>query len=248
MTATSAGLWPTPWFRRCTSSMRSNGCAAVGRARRARQVQLISRGAPITMAAETSPRSIENSGPIAVVAMSNQHLRVSDGDSPLMHRATTHLSVVVGCYNAARHLEKRMLELVAFLDGTNRDYEVLIVEDGSVDGSLPILRRLEDSRARDQRAAQSPQHGQGLLDPERNPELERPVHHLHRRRHGVFEAEPARGAGATRKRRSVRRRQSSLAAVGVRRQQRARAIRLSAPPRWHRIQYAGPSAVRSDVS
>ena len=62
-----------------------------------------------------------------------------------MHRATTHLSVVVGCYNAARHLSKTILDLVAFLDGTKRDYEVLIVEDGSVDGSLPILRRLEDA-------------------------------------------------------------------------------------------------------
>ena len=64
-------------------------------------------------------------------------------DSPLMRRATTHLSVVVGCYNAALHLEKRLLELVAFLDGISRDYEVLIVEDGSLDDSLPILRRLE---------------------------------------------------------------------------------------------------------
>ena len=51
--------------------------------------------------------------------------------------------MVVGCYNAARHLEKRLLELVAFLDGIGRDYEVLIVEDGSLDESLPILRRLE---------------------------------------------------------------------------------------------------------
>ena len=42
-----------------------------------------------------------------------------------------------------RHLEKRLLDLVAFLDGTSRDYEVLIVEDGSLDDSLPILRRLE---------------------------------------------------------------------------------------------------------
>ena len=41
------------------------------------------------------------------------------------------------------HLEKRLRDLVAFLDGTGRDYEVLIVEDGSVDESLPILRRLE---------------------------------------------------------------------------------------------------------
>jgi glycosyltransferase involved in cell wall biosynthesis len=77
--------------------------------------------------------------------MSNQALSQHDADSPLMRRATTHLSVVVGCYNAALHLEKRLLELVAFLDGTGREYEVLIVEDGSVDDSLPILRRLEAS-------------------------------------------------------------------------------------------------------
>jgi dolichyl-phosphate beta-glucosyltransferase len=67
----------------------------------------------------------------------------TDPESPLMHRATTHLSVVVGCYNAALHLEKRLRDLVAFLDGTERDYEVLIVDDGSLDASLPILRRLE---------------------------------------------------------------------------------------------------------
>ncbi len=73
------------------------------------------------------------------------HQLPSDPDSPLMRRATTHLSVVVGCYNAALHLEKRLLELVAFLDGIRRDYEVLIVEDGSLDDSLPILRKLEAS-------------------------------------------------------------------------------------------------------
>ncbi len=67
-----------------------------------------------------------------------------DRESPPMPRATTQLSVVVGCYNAAEHLEKRLRDLVAFLDGIGRDYEVLIVEDGSVDESLPILRRLED--------------------------------------------------------------------------------------------------------
>ncbi len=63
--------------------------------------------------------------------MPNQHEPQSEVDSPLMRRATTHMSIVVGCYNAARHLEKRILELVAFLDGINRSYEVLIVEDGS---------------------------------------------------------------------------------------------------------------------
>jgi dolichyl-phosphate beta-glucosyltransferase len=79
--------------------------------------------------------------------MPNQHEPQSEIDSPLMRRATTHMSIVVGCYNAARHLEKRILELVAFLDGIDRSYEILIVEDGSADDSLPILRRLEASLA-----------------------------------------------------------------------------------------------------
>jgi dolichyl-phosphate beta-glucosyltransferase len=65
-------------------------------------------------------------------------------DSALMHRPTTDLSVVVGCYNAAAHLEKRLLALLAFLEASGREHEILIVEDGSLDQSLPILRRLED--------------------------------------------------------------------------------------------------------
>ena len=77
--------------------------------------------------------------------MANQDHSLTDVDSPLMRRATTHLSVVVGCYNAARHLEKRVLDLIAFLESINREHEVLIVEDGSVDDSLPILRRLEET-------------------------------------------------------------------------------------------------------
>jgi dolichyl-phosphate beta-glucosyltransferase len=76
-------------------------------------------------------------------AMSNQGSSQIDTESPLMHRATTHLSLVVGCYNAGLHLQKRLLDLVAFLDGIGRDYELLVVEDGSLDDSLPILRRLE---------------------------------------------------------------------------------------------------------
>ena len=75
--------------------------------------------------------------------MSDQSSMEMEPESPLMRRATTQLSLVVGCYNAAVHLERRLRDLVTFLDGIGRDYEVLIVEDGSVDESLPILRRLE---------------------------------------------------------------------------------------------------------
>src|SRR4029453_3724533 len=75
--------------------------------------------------------------------MSMHDLPPSESDSPLMRRASTHVSVVVGCYNAARPLERRLRQLLAFLDGVGGEYKVLIVEDGSLDDSLPILRRLE---------------------------------------------------------------------------------------------------------
>jgi dolichyl-phosphate beta-glucosyltransferase len=64
-------------------------------------------------------------------------------DVPLMGRARKHLSVVIGCYNAARHLERRMTELGEFLGQLGRSHELIVVEDGSRDDSLPILRRLE---------------------------------------------------------------------------------------------------------
>jgi glycosyltransferase involved in cell wall biosynthesis len=64
--------------------------------------------------------------------------RIRDG-----RRVVRELSVVVGCYNAGTQLEQRVGELLSFLDGLGRNYELLVVEDGSVDDSLPILRRLE---------------------------------------------------------------------------------------------------------
>jgi glycosyltransferase involved in cell wall biosynthesis len=60
-----------------------------------------------------------------------------------MRTAARDFSVVIGCYNAAGSLEAKLRGLVAFLDGLGRSYEVVIVEDGSRDMSLEILRRLE---------------------------------------------------------------------------------------------------------
>ena len=122
--------------------------------------------------------------------MSNLQTLPGDFDSPLMRRATTHVSVVVGCYNAAQHLEKRVRQLVAFLDNTGRDYEVLIVEDGSADDSLPILRRLE-SDVPAITVLSNPRNMGRLLHSKRYPQLARPLHHLHRHRHGAFDGQRA---------------------------------------------------------
>ena len=67
------------------------------------------------------------------------------GDSlQKMKPATKDLTVVLGCYNASDHLEANIIDLLHFLDKLKRSYEVMVVEDGSQDNSLGVLRRLED--------------------------------------------------------------------------------------------------------
>src|SRR6266404_4030010 len=45
------------------------------------------------------------------------------------------LSVVLPAYNVEAHLEKVLGNWVAYLDTLGRDYEVLVVNDGSTDGT-----------------------------------------------------------------------------------------------------------------
>ena len=52
------------------------------------------------------------------------------------------ISVVVSVYNEAEVLERFCRETRAVLDRQPWDYELLFVNDGSVDGSLDILKRL----------------------------------------------------------------------------------------------------------
>lgn len=53
-----------------------------------------------------------------------------------------YLSIVVGCYNAGRKVTGDLLELLTFLEGLGRPYEILVVEDGSDDGTLVALRAM----------------------------------------------------------------------------------------------------------
>jgi len=65
-------------------------------------------------------------------------------DLKKMKPATKDLSIILGCYNASQHLETNIGELLRFLDSLKCSYEVLVVEDGSQDDSLAVLRRLQD--------------------------------------------------------------------------------------------------------
>ncbi len=61
-----------------------------------------------------------------------------------MKPATKDLSIIFGCYNASHYIEANLVDLIHFLDTLGRSYELIVVEDGSRDTSLAILRRLEN--------------------------------------------------------------------------------------------------------
>ncbi len=60
-----------------------------------------------------------------------------------MENPTLDLSVVMPVFNEAGNLPVLHAELKAVLDRLGRSYEILAVDDGSTDGSLEVLRRLQ---------------------------------------------------------------------------------------------------------
>jgi len=58
------------------------------------------------------------------------------------------LSVVVPAFNERQNLEPLLRELRAALDGARRRYEIVIVDDGSTDGSDAFLREVARSESR----------------------------------------------------------------------------------------------------
>ena len=55
---------------------------------------------------------------------------------------TPEISLVIPIYNEAPNIEALYLEITAALDPWGRTYEVLLVDDGSSDGSADLLARL----------------------------------------------------------------------------------------------------------
>jgi glycosyltransferase involved in cell wall biosynthesis len=53
------------------------------------------------------------------------------------------LSLVVPAYNERDNLAPLLAEIAAALDGSVRQYEVIVVDDGSTDGSVEVLKALQ---------------------------------------------------------------------------------------------------------
>jgi glycosyltransferase involved in cell wall biosynthesis len=54
--------------------------------------------------------------------------------------APTHLSITVPVYNEVDNLGALVDEIVSVLDGLHRTYEIIVVDDGSTDGTAELLR------------------------------------------------------------------------------------------------------------
>ena len=74
------------------------------------------------------------------------------------------LSVVLLAHNDGPHLEQVVADWVSFLNGLNRDYEILLVDDGSTDHTARLLAVLTDrhGRVRVLRHAEHRGHGAAL--------------------------------------------------------------------------------------
>ena len=67
-------------------------------------------------------------------------------DTDALHGERTDVSVIVPVYNEEESLPRLCVRLFSVLDGMERPYEVIFVNDGSRDASLPLLLRQRDSR------------------------------------------------------------------------------------------------------
>jgi glycosyltransferase involved in cell wall biosynthesis len=54
------------------------------------------------------------------------------------------LSIVIPLYNEKENVEPLYNQLKATLEGAGREYEIIIVDDGSTDGSFDVLKRLHE--------------------------------------------------------------------------------------------------------
>jgi len=68
--------------------------------------------------------------------------------APMNEKPRPEISLVVPVFNEESALEKNIRRLIAFLETLTGDWELVLVDDGSTDGSLAIMRSFENERVR----------------------------------------------------------------------------------------------------
>ena len=71
------------------------------------------------------------------------------------------LSVIVPAYNEEQRIPSTIATISCYLDEAGIDYEVIVVSDGSTDGTAEVTQRLVDRYPRLRLVAYQPNHGKG---------------------------------------------------------------------------------------
>ncbi|HEX4213517.1 MAG TPA: dolichyl-phosphate beta-glucosyltransferase [Candidatus Dormibacteraeota bacterium] len=71
------------------------------------------------------------------------------------------LSIVIPAYNEEPRLPGTVRHAIAYLEGARRSYELVLVDDGSIDGTLDYMRRLQSERPRVRVIQLRPNRGKG---------------------------------------------------------------------------------------
>jgi dolichol-phosphate mannosyltransferase len=58
------------------------------------------------------------------------------------------VSVLMPCYNEASHIRSSLMKVGSMLEGTNFDYEIVVVDDGSTDGTAEEASKIPDGHVK----------------------------------------------------------------------------------------------------
>ncbi len=73
---------------------------------------------------------------------------------------TPYLSIVIPAYNEARRLPRTLERILAFLDAQDYNAEIIVVDDGSTDGTADVARSFDQDRGRIT-VIENPHYGKG---------------------------------------------------------------------------------------
>ena len=72
------------------------------------------------------------------------------------------LSVIVPAYNEEQRIAPTLIELYTFLENGTLSYEILVVDDGSSDGTVALVERMREERPALRCIASRPNRGKGF--------------------------------------------------------------------------------------
>lgn len=86
---------------------------------------------------------------------------ITSSESAIIASSKTEISVVIPVYNQEKKVSASLERIKRVLDSTFLNYEIVAVNDGSLDGTLDVLKRIEASDARIRVISYAPNRGKG---------------------------------------------------------------------------------------